>query len=73
MTTNVKVHVNGCYKTSVVKINGDGVRDDPVVVFGNYDGTPNPGGEYTFHCGHPAVCAFEITEEYLGEAPATET
>lgn len=66
MTTTVKVHVNGHYRASVVQISGDGVRSEPVLVDGNYEGSPNPTGEKYFSLPHPAVAAFEITEEYLG-------
>ena len=63
MTTTVKIHVNGAYRATVIKINADGVRAMPVVVEGNYKGSPNPTGEYTFHLYHPAIASFEISEE----------
>jgi hypothetical protein len=61
MTTTVKVHVNGHYRATVK-------QDDrePVIVEGNYEGSPNPSGERSFSLPHPAHATFEITEEYLG-------
>ncbi|WP_439392558.1 hypothetical protein ACRQ5Q_24345 [Bradyrhizobium sp. PMVTL-01] len=66
MTTTVKVHVNGRYRATVK-------QDDcePVVVEGNYEGSPNPTGEKSFHLPHPAHSTLEITEEYIGDAPAS--
>lgn len=66
MTTSVRVHVNGRYRATVTQ---DGV--EPVVVEGNYDGSPNPSGEQTFylHGSHPAQGNFRIVEEYVGDAP----
>lgn len=77
MTTTVTVHVNGAYMATVTQINGD-VRQPPVTVHGNYEGSPNPSGTHSFHLPHPAAADFEIMEEYLGEsvrqyvAPATD-
>lgn len=65
MTTTVKIHVNGRYRATVVQTNGDGVKAAPVVVEGNYDGSPNPSGEHSFHLYHPAIASFEVTEEYV--------
>lgn len=65
MTTTVKVHVNGRYRATVVQVNADGVKANPVVVEGNYEGSLNPSGEYSFHLYHPAVASFEITEEQV--------
>lgn len=58
MTTTVKVHVNGRYRAMVK-------QDDrpPVVVEGNYEGSPNPSGEKAFYLPHPAKGTFEISEE----------
>ncbi|UPT93904.1 hypothetical protein J4G48_0031840 [Bradyrhizobium barranii subsp. apii] len=58
MTTTVKVHVNGRYRATVK-------QDDrePVIVEGNYEGSPNPSGERSFHLPHPASGKFEISEE----------
>lgn len=67
MTTTVKVHVNGRYRASVVQINADGIRADRIVVEGNYEGSSNPSGEHSFHLHHPAIAAFEITEEQVPE------
>lgn len=71
MTTTVKIHVNGRYRATVVQTNADGVKAAPVIVEGNYEGTPNPGGERSFNLQHPAHSTFEVIEEYLGEAPPT--
>lgn len=72
MTTTVKVHVNGRYRASVVQINADGVRAEPVVIEGNYVGSPNPAGEHFFHLYHPAIAAFEVTEEAVPEEKKAE-
>ncbi|UGY13766.1 hypothetical protein HAP48_0035120 [Bradyrhizobium septentrionale] len=58
MTTTVTVHVNGRYRASVKQDDGE-----PVIVEGNYDGSPNPSGEARFHLPHPANSTFEISEE----------
>lgn len=63
MTTTVKIHVNGRYRATVVKANADGVKEPPVVVEGNYEGSPNPSGEHSFHLYHPAIASFDVTEE----------
>jgi hypothetical protein len=63
MTTTIKVHVNGRYRATVTQVNGDGRQFEPVVVEGNYEGSPNPSGEWTFGLPHPAAATFEITEE----------
>lgn len=62
MTTTVKVHVNGRYRATVK-------QDDkaPVVVDGNYIGSPNPSGEKSFWLAHPANSTFVVTEEYVPE------
>jgi hypothetical protein len=67
MTTTVKIHVNGRYRATVVQTNADGVKSLPVVVEGNYESSPNPSGEHSFHLYHPAIASFDVTEEYLGE------
>lgn len=67
MTTSVKVHVNGRYRATVKQ---DQLQ--PVIVEGNYEGSPNPSGLGTFYLAHPAQSTFEITEEYIPEEkPAT--
>ena len=53
MTTTVKVHVNGRYKATVKQSRANG-PDHETVVHGNYDGSPNPSGEHSFHLAHPA-------------------
>jgi hypothetical protein len=62
MTTTVRVHVNGRYRATVKQ---DAL--DPVVVEGNYEGSPNPGGERSFWLPHPANSTFVVTEEYIGD------
>lgn len=62
MTTSVRVHVNGRYRATVKQ---DAL--DPVVVEGNYEGSPNPGGDRYFNLAHPANSTFVVTEEYLGD------
>jgi hypothetical protein len=70
MTTTVKVHVNGRYRATVTQIDSDGRRRDPVVVDGNYGGSPNPSGEKSFYLPHPAAATFEVSEEYVPEQSA---
>lgn len=60
MTTTVKVHVNGRYRATVKQDDRD-----PVVVEGNYDGSPNPSGGKHFYLPHPAKGIFEISEEQV--------
>lgn len=67
MTTKVTVHVNGRYRATVIQTNSDGVKAEPYTVEGNYEGSPNPGGECSFYLPHPASATFEVTEEYLGD------
>jgi len=61
MTTTVKVHVNGKYRADVVVTyaNGHVVKD---VVEGNYEGSPNPGGEKSFSC-YPDPVSFWVSEK----------
>lgn len=74
MTTTVKVHVNGRYRATVVQTHADGSKSPPVIVEGNYEGSPNPSGEHSFHLRHPATGTFEITEVQVPDAiPAGET
>ena len=64
MTTSVRIHVNGRYRATVT-------QDElsPVVVEGNYDGSPNPTGYAHFNLGsHPAKSTFVVEEEYLDAA-----
>jgi len=72
MTTTVKIHVNGRYRATVVQTRADGVKNEPVVVEGNYEGSPNPSGEHSFHLYHPAVASFDVTEEHVPDAPPAE-
>ncbi len=65
MTTTVKVHVNGRDRATVKQDDRD-----PVVVEGNYDGSPNPSGEMSFYLPHPAQGTFMISEEAVPEAAA---
>lgn len=67
MTTQVTVDVNGRYVATVIRVDADGKPSAPVEVHGRYEGSPNPTGKHTFHCYHPAVVSFEITETYLGD------
>ena len=62
MTTTVKIHINGRYRATVK-------QDDrePVVVEGNYDGSPNPSGEKYFYLPHPTSGTFVVTEEQVPE------
>lgn len=69
MTTIVKIHVNGRYRATVVQTNADGVKSPPIVVEGNYGGSPNPSGEHSFHLYHPAIASFAVTEEYVPDEP----
>jgi hypothetical protein len=77
MTTTVKIHVNGRYRATVVQTNADGVESLPIVVEGNYEGSPNPSGEYSFHLYHPATASFAVTGEQVpmpvsGTAPGSK-
>jgi len=68
MTTTVKVHVNGRYRATVKQTNASGLKQpDPVVVEGNYQGSPNPSGEHSFYLSHPAHSTFDISEEAVPE------
>jgi hypothetical protein len=67
MTTSIKIHVNGRYRATVVQTNADGVEALPIVVEGNYEGSPNPSGEHSFHLYHPAIASFAVTEEAVPE------
>jgi hypothetical protein len=58
MTTTVTVRVNGRYR-AIVKQN----KLPPVIVEGNYVGSPNPSGEATFNLPHPASSTFQVSEE----------
>ena len=70
MTTTVKIHVNGRYRATVVQASADGVKGAPVIVEGNYTGSPNPSGEHSFYLYHPGIASFEVTEEYVPEENA---
>jgi hypothetical protein len=70
MTTSVKVHVNGRYRATVKQTTADGTKLDPVLVDGNYEGSPNPSGERVFWLHHPATSTFDISEEYIPETKA---
>lgn len=73
MTTTVKVHVNGRYRATVTQTKADGTVLEPVVVEGNYEGSPNPGGEHSFGVYHPADATFHIKEEYIPEPEKSVT
>lgn len=68
MTTTVNVHVNGRYRATVVQTTADGTVRPPVVVEGNYEGSPNPSGAQSFYLSHPAESSFKITEEEVPDA-----
>jgi hypothetical protein len=68
MTTTVKIHVNGRYRTTVKQTHADG-QSETTVIEGNYEGSPNPSGEKSFYLAHPATGTFEVSEEYVPEAP----
>lgn len=59
MTTDVKIHVNGKYRATVIQ---DG--REPVIVEGNYNGGT---GEKSFYLPHPATGTFVITEEQVAD------
>jgi len=67
MTTSIRIHVNGRFRATVK-------QDDkePVIVEGNYDGSPNPTGEHQFYLYHPAHSTFTVTEEYVPEVPPVD-
>lgn len=67
MTTTIKIHVNGRYRAIVTQDN-----QAPRVVEGNYEGSPNPFGDYSFYMPHPASSTFTITEEYVPEDKPNE-
>ncbi len=69
MTTTIKVHVNGRYRATVKQTDTEGMLRPPVIVDGNYEGSPNPSGEKHFYLPHPAKSTFEISEEYIGDEP----
>jgi hypothetical protein len=69
MTTSVKVHVNGRYRAKVTHKNNAGEVVTTAIVEGNYEGSPNPSGEETFHLQHPAHSTFEVVEEAVPDAP----
>lgn len=60
MTTSVRIHVGGRYRATVKQDDRD-----PVVIEGNYEGSPNPSGEQTFYLPHPANSLFAISEEQV--------
>ena len=62
MTITVKVHVNGKYRATVKQDDRD-----PVIVDGNYEGSPNPSGEKSFYLSHPATGTFVVTEEAVSD------
>lgn len=62
MTTTVSIHVGGHYKAVVTKNGGT-----PFEVHGDYEGSPNPGGNWSDHIPHPAEATITVKEEYLGQ------
>lgn len=64
MTTTVKIHVNGNYRTTVRQ--GDQI---PVVI----DAVGVHGGvERSFSLSHPASESFSISEEHVDQNPADD-
>jgi len=61
MTTTVKIHVNGQYRTTVKQTDSFGHIVETVIE-GNYNGG---SGEASFYLSHPAAGTFEITEVYV--------
>jgi len=68
MTTAVKIHVNGQYRTTVRQTSQDGSIEETVIE-GNYNGGP---GEHTFYLRHPATGIFEISEVYVKDEDKKE-
>lgn len=67
MATSVKVHVNGRYRATVTHKNAAGEIVTSATIHGNYEGSPNPSGEETFHLQHPARGTFDVVEEVVPE------
>lgn len=62
MTTTVKVHVNGNYRTTIEhKVDGE---PQPTMTVG-------PNEEKQLHFVHGKTNEFTASEEYLGEKPAS--
>ena len=61
MTTTIKIHVGGAYRTTVKH------GDQTTVIYG--DGVQGRTGDHFFYLGHPATGTFEISEEYIGDKP----
>lgn len=65
MTTQIKIHVNGRYKTTVKQTNADGSTVEHTIS-GEKKGD---GDEVTLYLPHPASATFAVSEEQL--PPAT--
>ena len=69
MTTTIKVHVNGDYKTTVYQQNkGSDTRTATVIDAVGVNG----GKEQSFYLPHPAAATFEISEEYCPRSKPAE-
>ena len=71
MACQVTISIVGRYRATVRQTKVDGTQLPDVTIHGNYERSPNPGGEMVFNTGHPATSIFEIIEEYVpldGEA-----
>ena len=60
MTTTITLHVGGRYM-AVVKQDG---AKEPVEVHGDYEGSPNPGGNRSFNLGHGSLSNKFVISEY---------
>lgn len=64
MTITTTVHVNGRYQATVKRND-----EEPVVVHGNYEGSPNPSGARSF-C--PGDGVFDVSEKQVPYAQTIE-
>lgn len=65
MTTNVNVKVGGKYVATVKQttvIDAYNSVTTTSLVHGDYEGSPNPGGEKSFFLPHPARSTFDVSE-----------
>lgn len=68
MTTTIKVHVNGSYKTTIKQTNVDGSTVEHTIS----GAKKGDGDEVSLSLPHPASATFAISEEQLPPASATE-
>lgn len=74
MTTNVNVKVGGRYVATVKQTTVTDAYNSVTatsIVHGDYEGSPNPGGEKSFYLSHPALSTFEISEASLDNPAGT--